>query len=94
MKLYSKKSLTWLSSARHSVLCLAAQSCPALYDPMDPARLLCPWGFSRQEYWSGLPCPPAGNLPNPGIKPRSPILQADSFMSEPLWAPFLNWVAS
>ena len=42
-----------------------------------PARLLCPWGLSRQEYWSGLPCPPPGDLPNPGIKPRSPALQAD-----------------
>ena len=38
-------------------------------------------GFSRQEYWSGLLCPPAGDLPNPGIKPASPVtpaLQADS----------------
>ena len=35
-------------------------------------------GFSRQEYWSGLPCPPLGDLPNPGIKPTSPALQADS----------------
>ena len=35
-------------------------------------------GFSRQEYWSGLPCPPPGNLPYPGIKPLSPALQADS----------------
>ena len=34
--------------------------------------------FSRQEYWSGLPCPSPGDLPNPGIKPRSPALQADS----------------
>ena len=34
-------------------------------------------GFSRQEYWSGLPCPPPGDLPNPGIKPRSPALQMD-----------------
>ena len=40
-------------------------------------------GFSRQEYWSGLPCPPPGDLPNPGIKPRSPTLQADSLQSEP-----------
>ena len=40
-------------------------------------------GFSRQEYWSGLPCPPPGDLPNPGIKPRSPRLQADSLPSEP-----------
>ena len=40
-------------------------------------------GFSRQEYWSGLPCLPAGDLPNPGIEPRSPTLQADSLPSEP-----------
>ena len=33
------------------------------------ARLLCPWGVSRQECWSGLPCPPPGDLPNPEIKP-------------------------
>ena len=40
-------------------------------------------GFSRQEYWSGLPFPSPGNLPNPGIKSWSPTLQADSFPSEP-----------
>ena len=40
-------------------------------------------GFSRQEYWSGLPCPSPGNLPDPGIEPRSPELQADSLLSEP-----------
>ena len=39
--------------------------------------------FSRQEYWSGLPCPSPGDLPNPGIKPRSPAFQADSLLSEP-----------
>ena len=39
--------------------------------------------FSRQEYWSGLLCPPLGDLPNPGIEPRSPTLQADSLPSEP-----------
>ena len=41
-------------------------------------------GFSRQEYWSGLPLPPSGDLPNPEIEPRSPALQADSLPSEPL----------
>ena len=41
-------------------------------------------GLSRQEYWSGLPCLPTGSLPNPGIKPRSPALQADSLLSEPI----------
>ena len=37
-----------------------------------------PMGFSRQEYWSGFPCLPPGDLPKPGIKPGSPALQADS----------------
>ena len=50
---------------------------------LQPARLLCPWGFSRQKYWSGLPCPPPGDLPNPGIEPRFPALQEDSLLSEP-----------
>ena len=40
-------------------------------------------GFSRQEYWSGLPFPSPGDLPNPGIEPRSPALQADALTSEP-----------
>ena len=39
-------------------------------------------GFSRQEYWSGLPCLPPEELPNPGIKPGSPALQAESLPSE------------
>ena len=40
-------------------------------------------GFSRQEYWSGLPFPSPGDLPNPGIEPGSPALQADALPSEP-----------
>ena len=40
-------------------------------------------GFSRQEYWSGLPCPFPVDLSNLGIKPRSPALQVDSLLSEP-----------
>ena len=39
--------------------------------------------FSKQEYWSGLPFPSPGDLPDPGIEPRSPALQADSLPSEP-----------
>ena len=62
----------------HSVVSDSLQS-----QGMQPARLLCPQGFSRPEYWSGLPCPPPRDLPNPGIKPRSPILQADYLLSEP-----------
>ena len=41
-------------------------------------------GFSRQEYWSGLPFPSPGDLPHPGIEPRSPVLHADSLPTE-LW---------
>ena len=39
-------------------------------------------GFSRQEYWSGLPCPPSGDLPNPGVKPVSPALAGGFFTTE------------
>jgi len=39
-------------------------------------------GFSRQEYWSGLPFPSPGDLPNPEIKPKSPALEADSLPTE------------
>ena len=44
--------------------------------------------FSSQEYWSGYPFPPSGDLPNPGIEPRSPALQEDSLWSEPPGKPF------
>ena len=40
-------------------------------------------GFSRQEYWSELPFPSSGDLPDPGIEPRSPTFQADALTSEP-----------
>ena len=46
--------------------------------------------FSRQDYWTGLPCPPPGDLPDPGIKPRSPALQVDSLQSEPPRIQFLK----
>ena len=42
-------------------------------------------GFSRQEYWSGLPFPSLGDLPDPGIEPGLPTLQADSLPSELLY---------
>ena len=45
--------------------------------------------FSRQEYWSGLPFPSAGDLPKPGIEPGSPTLQADALPSEPPGKPLL-----
>ena len=56
------------------------QSCLTLCDPMDYIAHQTPWstGFSRQEYWSGLPFPPPGDLPDPGNEPASPALQAGS----------------
>ena len=45
-------------------------------------------GFSRQEYWSGLPFPSPGDFADPGIEPESPALQADSSPSEPSGKPF------
>ena len=47
-------------------------------------------GFSRQEYWSGLPFPSPGELPDPGIEPGSPSLQADALTSEPPGKPMTN----
>ena len=47
-----------------------------------------PMGFSRQEYWSGLPCPPPGGLPDPGIKPASlmsPALEGGFFTTSTIW---------
>ena len=47
-------------------------SCPTLCHPKDLAhQAALSMGFSRQEYWSGLPCSPPGDLPNPGIEPMS-----------------------
>ena len=69
------------------VVVSVAHSCPTLCDPMDctPQAPLS-MGFSRQEHWSGLPCPSLGDLPEPGVEPRSPVLQADSLPSEHLLA--------
>ena len=64
---------------------LVAQSCPTLCNPVDCIACQAPlsMGLSRQEYWSGLPLPSLGDLPDPGIEPGSPTLQADSLQSEP-----------
>ena len=63
---------------------LVAQPCLILCDPMNLSRQAPPsMQFPRQEYWSGLAFPSPGDLPDPGIKLRSPVLQADSLPSEP-----------
>ena len=60
------------------------QSCLTLCNPWTLAHQAPPsMGFSRQEYWSGLPFPSPGDLPDPGIEPRSPTLQADALTSVP-----------
>ena len=62
---------------------LVAKSCPTLATPWAVAcQTPLSMGFSRQEYWSGLPFLSPGDLPDPGIEPRSPALQADSLPIE------------
>ena len=70
-----------------------AQSCPTLCDAMDCSLAPLSMGFSRQEYWSGWPCPPLGDLPVPGIRPISlvsPALQEDPLPAEPAGKPPIN----
>ena len=63
---------------------MCAQSCPTLVTPWTVAsRAPLSMGFSRQEYWSGLPFPPPRDLSNPGIEPTSPALQVGSFLPYP-----------
>ena len=63
-----------------SVKLLVAQSCLTLCDPTHKGSSV--HGILQQEYWSGLPFPSPGDLPNLGIKPRSSAWQADSLPSE------------
>ena len=77
-KVYSR-SLSYLR-----VLAKLLQSCLTLCDPMDcSCQAPLSMGFSRQEYWSGSPCPPPGDLPDPWIKPMSPVLAGSSLPLAP-----------
>ena len=69
-----------------------ALSCRTLFDPMgqDPLSM----EFSRHGYWSGVPFPPLGDLPDPGIEPGSPALHADSLLSEPYFSLDVPFAAS
>ena len=88
-----RKSWTRLSACTHThthththvlpkacACCALSLSCVPLFATLWTTVHQSPLsnGFSRQEYWSGLPCPPPGDRPNTGIKPRSPALQVDS----------------
>ena len=74
---------------QNSECVLCAQSCPTLCNPMTIAPPgSCVWDFSRQEYWSGLPFPTPGDLPDPGIKPPSlalPALAGRFFSTSTTW---------
>ena len=62
---------------------LVTKSCPALAIPWTvDCQAPLSMGFSREEYWSGLPFPSPEDLPNPRIEPGSPALQADSLLTE------------
>ena len=71
-------------------VCVLTQSCLTLCDPMEPIARQVPLSmrFPRQEYWSELPFPPPGDLPDPGIKPeslRSPALTGGFFTTSITW---------
>ena len=71
-------------SSSHLLLFLVAKSCTTFCNPGECNRQAPPsMGFPRQEYWSGLPFPSPRDLPDPGIEPRSPALQADALPSDP-----------
>ena len=79
--------LSWIRNDYYLCLCCAVLgrtvvSVSLRPHGLYPARLLCPWGVSSQEYWSGLPCPPPEDLHNPGIELRSAALQVDSLPAE------------
>ena len=72
------KVYTVKSESESEVVSNCLRSCGLAAHQAPPSM-----GFSGQEYWSGLPFPSPGDLPNPGIEPRSPMLRADSLPSEP-----------
>ena len=76
----------WMFVLSHSVMSNSLQP-----RGLQPTRLLCPWGFSRQEYWSRLPRSSPGDLSDPGIKSTSPTFQVDSLPSEPPEKPIFLW---
>ena len=85
----------WVPTLTELVALLLLLSCYVVSDSFaTPWTAACQaplsMGFPGQEYWSGLPCSPPGDLPNPGIEPGSPVLQADYLPSEPLGKPWIR----
>ena len=81
IEIAERRAIIWgkSESVSHSVMSDSLQPCGLYVARQAPLSI----GFSRQEYWSGLPFPSPGDLPNPGIKPRSAALQANSLPAEP-----------
>jgi len=94
----SRPSSQWCHPAISYVLSLDACVlwCSVVSDSVTPWSVACQaplsMEFSKQEYWSGLPFPSPGDLPNPGIKPRSSALQADSLPFEPSVRPVYSYI--
>ena len=84
-------SLTMNHQGSPITKCVHAQSCLTLCESMDVAcQAPLSMEFSRQEYWSGLPFSPPGNLPNPGIEPTSPVLAGGFFTHCTIWEAQIN----
>ena len=89
---HSVSALILIHSCGRCAVFLVAQSCPTLCDPMDcspPGSSVHGILQARKQEW--LPCPPPGDLPDPGIEPRSPALQVASLPSEAPGKPSLKW---
>ena len=98
------QQLLMSSCCGHSIFSvLLCDTCCSVLSRFSHVRLfMTPWpvarqpplsmGFSRPESWSGLPCPPPGDLPIPGIKPSPPTLQVDSLPPEPPRKPICDIV--
>ena len=82
-----------ITKTKISLDALVAQLCLTLHEPMDcsPPGSFVHGILQRQEYWSGQPFPSPGDLPNPEIKPRSSILQADSLPNDPTEKLLIRW---
>ena len=80
----------FLSFFTHTVQFSILSHAQIFVTPWTAAHQAPPYmGFSRQECWSGLPIPSPGDLPDLGIKPRSPTVQADALLSEPPGKPII-----